>query len=196
MKNNSLYQKVIGSIEIKNILSECCDFEIVETSSDTKDYFFEVDDKATVIAQDASGGVFALYEADKDVDLPVIYISSEGEAGKVGRSFREFLEIMITCPYWMDLLKFSGNGQVLEMLKSQVFLEAEILEDFPEFVSVKDKLISLLDISELSNPVETLYESMISEPRIVVTSLEGGKFDSLFNSFVVEDNPLWKNKIQ
>ncbi|CAG7659006.1 hypothetical protein ACFQI7_36565 [Paenibacillus allorhizosphaerae] len=196
MITNILFQKINDSIEVKNILLEYYDFKIVDASSHTEDYFFEVYDKATVIAQDASGGVFTLYGSGEEMDLPIVFISSEGEAGKVGRNFEEFLGIMIACPYWRDILKFSGNGQLLEMYKSQPFLEAEILEDFPGIVNAKKKLISMLDICEVPKPVETLYESMTSEPHIVIKSLEGEKFDSLFNSFVANDNPLWKNKFQ
>ncbi|UKS26613.1 hypothetical protein LOZ80_34720 [Paenibacillus sp. HWE-109] len=196
MGTKSIYHKIVSNTELINFLSEYYDFEIVEANSNTKDYFFEVDDKATIIAQDASGGAFALYGYGDEEDLPVIFISSEGQAGKVGKNFEEFLGIMISCPYWRDLLKFSGNGQLTEMLKSQFFLEDEVLEDFPEIENVKNKVISLLSINELSKPVETLYESMVSEPYVLVLSLEGENFDSLFNTFLVTDNPLWKNKMQ
>jgi len=102
---------------------------------------------------------------------------------------------MITCPFWSDLLKFSGNGQVSEMKKAFLLLNDELLEDFPEIESVKEKIISTVTFHKISNPVETLFHAMISEPNFTVFSLEGDKFDSLFNSFVVTDNPLWKNKI-
>ncbi|MNI66635.1 hypothetical protein D3C73_1222180 [compost metagenome] len=96
---------------------------------------------------------------------------------------------MITCPYWRNLLKFSGNGQLSEMLKSQPFLEDEILKDLPEIESVKNKVFSMLSMRGISKPVETLYESMDSKPYVHVSYLEGEKFDSLFNKFVVTDNP-------
>jgi hypothetical protein len=191
---NILFQKINDSIDVKNILLEYYDFETVDASSRTEDYFFDVDDEVTVIAQDASGGVFTFYGSGEDMDLPIVFISSEGEAGKVGRNFEEFLGIMIACPYWRDILKFSGNGQLVEMFKSQPFLEAEILEDFPGIINAKKKLISMLDIIEVPKPVETLYEAMTSEPHIVIKSLEGEKFDSLFNRFVANENSLWKNK--
>jgi hypothetical protein len=81
------------------------------------------------------------------------------------------------------------------MMKAQPFLEAEIIEDFPGIEDIKDKVISQLLVEEISHPIETLYDSMISQPQISVFSLEGDKYDSLFNSFVVTDNPQWKNKI-
>ena len=196
MGSKSMYHKIVSNTELIGILSEYYDFEIVEANSNTNDYFFVVDDKATIIAQNASGGVFALYGDGDEEDLPVIFISSEGQAGKVGKNIEEFLGIMITCPYWRDLLKFSGNGQLSEMLKSQPFLEDEILKDLPEIESVKNKVFSMLSMCGISKPVETLYESMDSKPYVHVSYLEGEKFDSLFNKFVVTDNPLWKNKIQ
>lgn len=194
MGSKSMYHKMVSNTELIGILSQYYDFEIVEANSNTNDNFFEVDVKVTIIAQDASGGVFALYGDGVEEDLPVIFISSEGQAGKVGKNIEEFLSIMITCPYWRDLLKFSGNGQLSEMLKSQPFLEDEILKDIPEIESVKNKVFSMLSMCGISKPVETLYESMESKPYVHVSSLEGEKFDSLFNKFVVADNPLWKKK--
>lgn len=83
-----------------------------------------------------------------------------------------------------------------EMMKAQPFLESEIVEDYLGLVDIKDKVMTELLIEELSHPVDTLYESMISQPQISVFSLEGDKYDSLFNSFVVTDHPQWKNKIK
>ncbi|PAE35452.1 hypothetical protein [Bacillus sp. 7884-1] len=196
METQNLYKKIVANAELLDILSEYFDFEVIEANSNTKDYFFTVDDKATIIAQDASGGFFALIGKGEPENLPVIYISSEGQAGKVGKNLEEFISVMVTCPYWIDLLKFSGNGQVSEMKKALPLLKDETLEDFPEMETFKGKIISELSIYSISNPVETLFESMVSEPHISIFSLEGDKFDSLFNSFVVMDNPLWRNKTQ
>jgi hypothetical protein len=194
LNKHKLIQKIEKS-ELKNIIQEYFDFEIIEPNSNTKEYFFKMNEKVIVIAKDASGGIFVLVDEELK-NKPIIYISSDGEAGKVGENFEEFFALMITCPNWQDLLKFSGNGQVSEMIKAYSFLKNETLEDYPEIETITDKIISELSINKISNPVETLYKSMVSDPQFSVFSLEGDEFDSLFNSFVVTDNPLWKNKIQ
>ncbi|WP_305960308.1 hypothetical protein [Bacillus safensis] len=63
-------------------------------------------------------------------------------------------------------------------------------------MDIKDKVITQFLIEELSHPVDTLYESMTSQPQISVFSLEGDQYDSLFNSFVVTDHPQCKNKMK
>ncbi|OIJ15499.1 hypothetical protein BKP35_00445 [Anaerobacillus arseniciselenatis] len=192
---DNLFQKIVTNTEIVDTLSKYYDFEIVDPATNSNDYFFKADEEITVIAEDASGGVFALFHSRDDDSLPVVYISSEGQAGKVGRNFEEFLKIMIVCPYWRDLLKFSNDGQLSEMIKAQPFLVDDTLEDFPEIISVKDKVLSALSLNDVVNPVEMLHKSIVSEPRVSIFSLEDEKFESLFNSFVVTDNPLWKRKM-
>jgi len=192
--SNNIYKKIVSNAEIQNILLEYFDFEMIKASRNTKDYFFIIDYQATVLAQDASGGIFALIEDIKD--SPIIYVSSEGQAGKVGERFEDFIIVMVTCPFWRDLLKFSGNGQVSEMRRALPFLKDEILEDFPNIEEYKNMIISELSLWTISDPVQSLYNSIVSEPQIPVFSIEGGKFDSLFNSYVVTDNPHWRNKVQ
>ncbi|PGM54927.1 hypothetical protein [Bacillus sp. AFS053548] len=196
MDTQNLYKKIIANVELFDILSDYFDFELVEPNLNTKDYFFRIDDPATVIAQDATGGVFALIGKAKTDYLPVIFISSEGQVGKVGNNFVEFFSIMISCPYWRDLLKFSGNGQFSEMKKAYPLLKDELLEDFPEIETVMRKVTSELSLNLITNPVEALYEAMTSQTNFIVYSLEGEEFESLFNSHIVTDNPLWKKKLQ
>ncbi|MBO9128525.1 hypothetical protein [Bacillus sp. 165] len=195
MKTQNLYKKIMENIELHEILSEYFDFELGDFSLNTKNYFFKVDNSAKVIAQDATGGVFALIGEGETKDLPVIFINSEGQVGKVGHNFEEFFSLMITCPFWRDLLKFSGNGQVIEMKKAFPLLKDELIEDFPEIETVRKKILSELNLNLITNPIETLYESMSSQCNFNVYTLENEKVDSLFSSYVVTDNPLWKNKL-
>jgi hypothetical protein len=195
LKADNFYQKISKDPELVDALLEYYDFEIVDPTTNSYEYFFKADEEITVIAQDASGGTFVLIGSMIDDVSPVIYISSEGQAGKVGRNFEEFFKLMIVCPYWRDLLKFSGDGQLSEMLKAQPFLQEDTIEDFPEIISVKAKVLSTLSLNEEVDPVVKLYQSMISEPSVSIFSLEDEKFEPLFNSFVVIDNPVWKRKM-
>lgn len=194
METHNLFEKLKANDNLHDFLAEYFDFELIDSIESSTKYYFKVDDISKVIGQDTSGGVFAIVGKGEIYNLPVIYISSEGQAGKVGRNFEEFFSIMISCPYWKDLLKFSGNGQLSEMKKANLYLNGELLEDFPEIVTIRNDITSNLNFTLILNPIETLYSSMISEPKYNIFSLEGDEFDSLFNSFVVTDNPLWKNK--
>ncbi|MBM6616320.1 hypothetical protein [Bacillus suaedaesalsae] len=192
----SLYNKIIDNPEIAEVLTDYFDFEILGVPSyNTESYYFNVEDTVKVIAQDAAGGVFAFVGSDDEENLPIIYISSEGQAGKVGRNFKEFISLMVSCPNWQDLLKFSGNGQLSEMVKALSFLEDELLEDFPNIEDVKKTVRSELSIDIIFNPADVLFMTMKSEPKIVVIDNDGDELESLFNSFTVMDNPEWRNKL-
>jgi hypothetical protein len=54
----------------------------------------------------------------------VLYVSSEGAAGIVAADFDEFIKLIVACPYWRDILKFSGNGKLEEMRRAAAALEA------------------------------------------------------------------------
>jgi hypothetical protein len=95
-------------------------------------------------------------------------------------------------PFWKDILKFSGGGQTSEMEKVLPLLTKEYLKEIPELEELKTLISSLLSISKINDPVRMLYYAVTSHPNIIVTSSEGDVFQSLFNSFVVSDNPLWR----
>lgn len=61
------------------------------------------------IAGDFTGGTFFLCGEHRSA-RPVLYASSEGQAGLIGHSLAEALEAMIGLPSWQDCLKFSGGG--------------------------------------------------------------------------------------
>ncbi|MBM7662809.1 hypothetical protein JOC85_003620 [Bacillus mesophilus] len=191
-----LYKKIYEDPEITQVLTDYFDFELLAVPSyNTESYFFKVDDTAKVIAQDASGGTFAMVGNGVENSLPIIYINSEGQAGKVGSNFREFISLMISCPNWKDLLKFSGNGQIAEMVKALPFLKGEMLEDYPEIEDVKESLKSELSIEIIEEPANALYMTIISKPKMIISSNDGDELESLFNSFTAMDNPLWRNKV-
>jgi hypothetical protein len=59
------------------------------------------------IGSDAAGGAF--------VPLPpaqrVLYVSSEGQAGIIAADFEEFIQLIVACPCWHDILKYSANAR-------------------------------------------------------------------------------------
>ncbi|MFS1517125.1 hypothetical protein V1503_11770 [Bacillus sp. SCS-151] len=195
MKIPQLLKTIEKNRDICDILMEYFDLEIITPNLDVKKFNFETSVETMIIAEDGSGGIFALLHNEGIEDLPVYYINSEGQAGKVGENFEQFLSMIITIPYWLDLLKFSGNGQLSEMKKAQPFLLEERLEDFPKIQRVKDKITCELSINESSYPVENLHRSLVTNSQTPIYSLDGEKMESLFQSYKPSDNPLWKDRI-
>ena len=71
---------------------------------------------AWILNLSTGGGFLAYGDGDGDFDqMPILYVTSEGQAGKVASNLSEWLAIVVAVPYWQDLLKFSGGGDLAEM---------------------------------------------------------------------------------
>ncbi|MEW2406748.1 hypothetical protein ACIRA2_20210 [Streptomyces griseoviridis] len=81
------------------------------------------------IAGDYTGGTFFLCGNGKV--RPVLYASSEGQAGLIGNSLTEALEIVVGLPSWWDCLKFSGAGDLAVMRATADHLRDDELRDEP-----------------------------------------------------------------
>jgi hypothetical protein len=103
LETPKLFASILDKPEIVDFLIEYYDFEVIESISNTEEFYFKVEEKAKIVAQDASGGIFALIGESELEKLPVIYVSFKGQAGKIAKSFNDFLSIMLACPYWRDL---------------------------------------------------------------------------------------------
>ncbi|WP_214480773.1 hypothetical protein [Bacillus sp. SM2101] len=114
LKIPQLLKTIEKNRDICDILMEYFDLEIITPNLDVKKFHFETSVETMIIAEDGSGGIFALLHNEGLEDLPVYYINSEGQAGKVGENFEQFLSMIITIPYWLDLLKFSGDVNYLK----------------------------------------------------------------------------------
>jgi hypothetical protein len=187
-----IYKVILGNKEVENMLEWPFDFKLISPLTDSGQYSFKTEQQVICFAEDASGGIFALW-GDGEVDEKVvIYVSSEGQAGIIASNFQCLISLIVFYPFWRDILNFSGGGHISEMEKALPLLIKEYLKEIPELEELKTRLGYLLSISEINDPVKMLYYSVTSQPNIIITSSEGDIFQSLFNSFVVSDNPLWR----
>lgn len=67
----------------------------------------------------------------------MVYANSEGQAGLMGQSLAEVLEIMGGLPFWWDCLKFCGSGDLKVVRTTATHLGRDKLKDEPETVAVK-----------------------------------------------------------
>ena len=145
-----------------------------------------------VVARDGTDGAFVLCGSCDPVDRPLLYISSEAQAGVVGANLHEFVAILLSAPYWFDLLKFSGGGSLNEMRASEPHLQRELVEDQAETIPACHVLRRRLGITPPSDPVAALHRSVVElSGSYSVESPYGDTFESLFNRFTVADNPSW-----
>jgi hypothetical protein len=140
----------------------------------------------TVIARDGAGGLFVVTRSSPRV----IYASSEGEAGVIADDLVSFMALVVTCPYWQDLLKYSGKGKSAEeMRRAAPFLESSRIDDEEEFAEAREFLMSELGISAPPDLIGALYRSA-STP--IDLRFHGQPATSLFGRFTIDDNPFFR----
>ena len=181
---------VVASAEAVELLSQWHDFQPDAGSGEPA--WFTVDGIAAFrqIGRDGGGGVFAL--------LPpagrVLYVSSEGQAGIIAADFGAFFQLIVACPYWHDILKFSGNGQLAETQRAALALEVT-LDDGDEVDESRDVLRSTFALAEPADPVGALHQA-VSGSNVVVRAPDGEPCTTLFNKFTIDHNPMLRDAVE
>lgn len=138
------------------------------------------------IGSDRSGGAFVLLPSQN-----MLYVSSEGRAGIIAGTFEAFVQLVVARPYWLDILKFSGGGDLQEMRRAAEALEAP-LDDEDEINEAREEIRKSLDLGEADDPVGALYEAIAASDAIV-RATDGSPFTTLFNRFSIDNNPMLRN---
>jgi hypothetical protein len=167
------------------------DFDILRASDNSEWIRLDPVTPFVVLAGESCGGVFLAYGSGDTANLPILYATSEGQAGRVASNLTEFLAILIAAPYWKDLLKFSGNGNLAEMRKTAVFMQLEYAEDFPDLPEARSRIMHALQIPLLDDPILALHDS-IHRTDCTLVADDGWRYESLFNSFTSDDNRNWR----
>src|ERR1700754_3691857 len=127
------------------------------------------------IGGEGAGGLFARLP-----DGRILYVSSEGEAGTIAADLDAFLQLVMTHPYWKDLLHFSGNGKLAEMRRAAIALEAMTLAEQDDIEEARDFVRSELGLTEPEDSVGALHEA-VSTSNVVVYTRHGLVCTGLFN---------------
>lgn len=138
------------------------------------------------VGSDGSGGAFVLLPSQD-----VLYVSSEGRAGIIADSFEAFVQLVVACPYWLDILKFSAGGDLAEMRRAADALEAT-LDDEDDINEAREAVRDGLDLPEADDPVRALYDAVAASDAIV-RATDGSPFTTLFNRFSIDNNPMLRN---
>jgi hypothetical protein len=192
MPTDTLLEKIIASPRLLELFGWPWDFDVT-APGDASWFKVKPQRSLQVIAQDGTGGVYALWGDELGEGCPVLFVSSEGQAGVIAATLREALQMMIALPYWRDCLKFSGGGSRYEMQQASVCLEKEICADEPDIDGYRQELLAGLGLERSCGPLDRLHDSLTAfRQALTVAANDGSEFDSLFGPFVVEDNPTWK----
>ncbi len=179
----------LNDADIRVRLERSFDLRLCESNQQSSHWAQVVSgERFECIAADATGSLFFL----GDSSGRIAYVTSEGQAGVVAASLEEFLSLLLAHPYWRDLLKFSGGGQIAEMRRAVPLLRAELAQFAPELEADKHFLMSRLGLTLEADSLAHLHEAVRTGAHYVsVKAPDGTPFDSLFNKFRTEDNPAW-----
>lgn len=168
----TLYYQIKDKENIKINLEKMFDFIIAE-SINTEEYWFYAKEKLTILATSASGGVYATIAKGEDIEkFPIVFISSEGKAGKIAKSFSELIQLIIYYPYWQDMLSFSGGGDFEKMIKSIPCLEDERIEFHSNYKRIQKEISDELGLVKDSRLLENLLKEVMEKPFFRVFSTE------------------------
>ena len=163
-----------------------CSFDLDLEIDPAEPIWFSVDGTEGIeqFGRDGAGGVFSqLTDSAR-----VLYVSSEGAAGVLAADFDEFVELIVACPYWQDVLKFSGRGNLEEMRRSAAWFETDSLDD-EDLTEARAFLKSQLGLTEQVDPVGGLHRA-VTTSEVTVRTPDGEPCSSLFNRFTIDDNPM------
>ncbi len=167
------------------------DFSLQRADDDTDWIQLSPKRPFTVIAGEGTGGVFIVYGDGALETLPILHGTSEGQAGRVASNLTEWLAVLMAIPYWRDLLKFSGGGQLDEMRKTAIFMEREYQEDYPGIPEARRRIKGTLPIPTLEDPIKVLHDNVHATDCVLVAE-DGYEYGSLFNTFKASDNKSWR----
>lgn len=173
----------LDSIEgLREQLAEHFDFCFSDDLAEATGFRVEGPESFAPIAKEGAGGVFLVgYESGA-----ILYVSSEGQAGIVAKSLTEFLQLLIAHPYWQDLLKFSGGGNVTEMKRAVQPLEQELVDEIPDIEEKRAALYRRLKLQPAKDPISSLHLAVSSMGALVsVLAPDGWESESLFNTFTL-----------
>jgi hypothetical protein len=197
MNEAEFLQALRASSDARRILEDDFDFLPVTSSTPSSLFQFRNATSYEPVGADAAGGEFVLCECGTRPTRPLLYASSEGQAGIIAPSLQDGISIIVDLPYWHDCLKFSGRGQLAEMQRVVPLAESDLLADRPQIASSRQDLRALLGLSQLPDPVRMLHAAVTElSPHYAVSGPDGWPFESLFNTFTVSSNPEWRRRLE
>jgi hypothetical protein len=182
-------EALIANAEAVEKLSLTADFEL-ETDA-AQPFYFTIDGVTDVarLGRDGAGGDFVQLLPSQRV----LYASSEGQAGVVAADVEEFVGLLVACPYWRDILKYSADGNLEQMRRAAAALE-RTYEDDEDVEEAREFFSSQFGLTPPADPVGALHRGAAS--GVVVRTRDGVPCMSLFNRFTIDDTPFLRGIVK
>jgi hypothetical protein len=166
--------------DIREVLAFPFDFAIGEIPDDPLWFTTTPTTDLVPIAGEGTGGLYAQLAASGHI----LFTDSEGAGGIIAESLSDLIQLIVTHPYWMDLLKFSGGGDLSEMRRAVDWAAREYADCYPEAAEALHLIQTSLSIPPSPDCLERLHRSVSASSHIVrLYAPDGCELRSLFNHF-------------
>lgn len=172
-------------LEVRSVLSYTFDLEVLDHPLSLEDYAHETpgvpafvvpDASVAVVARSGLEAVYARWEAGPEAGF--LYIDARGTVVRLEREFREVLALVVTLPYWPELVALGVAADLAALREQAERLEGEVCDDLYALPAARQELLSFLELPVLADPVRHLYELAAQAPPVVVQSTHGWLFES------------------
>jgi hypothetical protein len=190
--STDLLQRIGEDQEISMLLADAFEFDVRRKTGGESP---RLDSGLPIegIAGDFTGGTFYLC-GDVGSPRPVLYASSEGDAGIIATDLREALVLVVGFPYWRDSLKYSAGGDLGAMESATAFLCRDMMADRPAIVAEQSRVAESLCVP-LETPsvlVARLHAAVKSAGPDFAFIDDTGEYGGLFGPFLPSRNRRWQ----
>jgi hypothetical protein len=166
--------------DVREVLAFPLDFSIDENFDGPLWFTTTPTTNLIPIAGEGTGGLYAQLANSGHI----LFTDSEGAGGIIADSLADLMQLVVTHPYWRDLLKFSGGGSISEMRRAVDWAAREYSDCYPEIPETLRLIQASLGITPSSESLDRLHRSVSTSSQILrLYAPDGTEFDSLFNRF-------------
>ncbi len=177
--------------DAREVLAYPFDFDVHEIPSNPIWFSTQPETELVPLAGEGTGGLYAMLAASGDI----LFVDSEGSGSIIAPSLTALFQIIVSHPYWQDLLKFSGGGALAEMRRTAPFAATDYDDCYPEAAAACELLAKKLGVPPSDDAIGILHRSVSgSRQRLRLFATDGSELDSLFKRFTVDSNASWREK--
>jgi hypothetical protein len=166
--------------DVRDVLAFPFDFSIDEIPEDPLWFTTKPAIDLVPIAGEGSGGVYAQLAGSEQI----LFVDSEGSGGLLADSLEDLVQLIVTHPYWRDVLKFSGGGNLAEMQRTVPWAAREYSDCYPDAPEALRLIQTTLNIMPSTGALARLHHSVSTSPQVIrLYAPDGSELESLFNRF-------------
>jgi hypothetical protein len=159
---------------VRDLLAGPFEFIVCDGTGDPV-WFTVAGSEVEPVAEDGGGGVYVLAGPERHV----LHVSADGRAAVIAKDLDDAVALVVACPYWRDLIKFSG-GDLARMRHIAGPLEEAVLEEYDRLDGHRAYLRSTLGLPEPADFLGELHRcATVLGSRLEVFAPDGHRLPSV-----------------